>query len=217
MTELREVWQALFRLCIVLLDLISTGIPAVRACLALRVIFTNLVRRSQLGARVIPGPGTTLLTEESLGTVYMTVAMDTDLVPFALAINAIASLALETVRAASTVVQILVERGDFSAVRLRALVCELRIGWHGCVCITAVNALREFVYPGEFSVAGCEVTGGDHIDFYVAFFVSDVPFTVVRSHYGHWLILFNFPAEVVVYRLTENWIVTLKYWASNFR
>ena len=97
MTLLGVVGQTLFRLGVVLFDLFWTGVPAVRAGLALSVSLTDLIRRAQFGTRVLPWPGAALLTEETLRTVSMAVAMDTDFIPFALTFDAFTAFALETV------------------------------------------------------------------------------------------------------------------------
>ena len=113
------------RLRVVLLNFVGTCIPAVRTGLALCILDTNLIRCTELGTGVVPGPRIALFAKKAFCTVSMAVAMDTDLVALALAIDAIATLALKAARTTPSIVQVLVKGSNFTAVRLRSFVGEL--------------------------------------------------------------------------------------------
>ena len=93
--------------------------------MTLCILNTNLIRSTELGAGVVPGPSVALLAEQALCTVSMAVAMNTNLVTLALAVDAIATLALEAARTAPSIVQILIEGSNFTAVCLSSSVGEL--------------------------------------------------------------------------------------------
>ena len=146
--------------------------------MALSVSLTDLIRRAQLGTSVIPRPRAALLTEETLRTISMAVAMYTDFIPFALAIDAFTALTLEAIRATPSIVQILAERGDLATISLSPLVSELGV-FNSRFRSTSFDVLGHFIDPGEFYVSRREVTSRNHIDLNITFFIGNVPIAVM--------------------------------------
>ena len=129
----------------------------------------------------------------------------------AFSIVADASPALETGWATATVIQILAQGSDFSAVWFSLLPVELRVCDSRLGSIASCDALRQFIHPSEFTRHGREVACWCNADFEVAFLLSDIPFTVVRTHDGHRLCLVHPPAQVIINRTIKLGIIALEY------
>lgn len=89
--------------------------------MTLFILDTDLIGGAKLGASVLPRPSVRLFTEKTLSTVSVTVTKTSNFETFAFSIFAHSIAALEAVRAASTIVQVLIERGHFPAIRLSSL------------------------------------------------------------------------------------------------
>ena len=194
---LRVVWQTLLWLFWSLFDFFDnffwTCVPAVGACLAFSVFYTDLIGGTKLCTRVCPRPTVGLLAEETFSTILMTMTVLTNLKSLAFSIFTNASPALETVWTTASVIQILAQGSNFAAVWLCLLTVELRV-CDSRLGIAGWDALRKFIHPSEFTRHGREVACRFYANFKVTFLLSDIPFTVVGTHDSHRLRLVYPPA-----------------------
>ena len=142
----------------------------------------------------------------------MTVAIGANLQTAAATSITDASQALIAALARAAIVQALIERGDLAAERLRLLPVELAI-FDGSLWTVFRVALRQFINPGEFARVCRKVAKSRNGRLKVAFFLRDVPVTVVRANDFHRLLLGYAPAQVVINGTIECRVITLEDWA----
>ena len=131
--------------------------------MALCILNADLIRCTKLGASVVPGPRVALLAKQAFCTVSMAVAMHSDLVALALAVDTIAALALEATRTTPSIVQVLIKGSNFTTVSLSTSVSELGV-CNSSFSIVSLDALSELFHPSELSIRGCKVARRDHIE-----------------------------------------------------